>query len=697
MNLNSTQKKLLSACNLLIKWLSTYMHNLRLFSKWIKSRITKDKSRGPQRLQTELVKTLSYKDYFEYTTKEKKTNHYVFGARQISYGEMIDLAFDISKRNVLDIGCAGGSIVLAFYQRGAIAYGCDINETILKKSPFLEIKDNLIIIDTVELPKIFKENTFDFIHSHQVFEHFPDWDYSVEVVKGIKRLLKPGGIVYISLVCGEHLTYQELLELRKRGHDVDVTHINIWPMEKWRNLFKELGFIDVTDIFCPIIDCYQSNAGFSFFKEYHWHQFCFAKGFSYGYYLKLGEKKILNLLRRQKSYADINIYEEVIQTREVNPEIGGIIKDFCEEKIKKLYHNEQIFLFSLEWNLKILKFGSVEKGHYVLDVGCGIGKLLAKALGIGAKAFGTDVSIAALEEANKRLSSQKGDFALWQISAEKLPQILTKKPDYVSSQNIPETFLKIRNTFDRIFCIDSLKHFKDIEKSLENVVKLLDKNGLAVIMVPLIIPGIEHDQTLQRFFKTDEIIDILTRHFKISTYYTNFELGWPHECFLLQRKEASDITIPSKFRFTEHSYVGDKSFKFYFNWFNSLSGEGRVKIKDNQMTLYSEGYGNTLFYGPYILLARAKGKITFTLSLEKGLDYPSKIARLDIVSWDKDLQDEKMILERWLNLSDISLPDEFSVTLDFITEYERKYEFRIWTEKRVPLYFHKAILSGEIT
>lgn len=63
------------------------------------------------------------------------------------------------------------------------------------------------------------------------------------------------------------------------------------------------------------------------------------------------------------------------------------------------------------------------------------------------------------------------------------------------------------------------------------------------------------------------------------------------------------------------------------------------------MTLYSEGHGDTLFYGPYILLARTKGKITFTLSLEKDFDYPSKIAHLDIVSYNKDGQDGKMIQE----------------------------------------------------
>lgn len=282
--------------------------------------------------QRSLTQQVSYNDYFEYCKKERHYEPYALGDWKKCYAEMMNITFEIENKKILDVGCAGGTIAFAFSEYGADVSGCDINAAVIENCPFEKIKSRLQVIETTDLDKIFPDNTFDFIHSHQVFEHFPSKEYSTEVIKKIYRILKAGGICYIVLVTGEHFTQEDLIEIHRRGEDVDVTHINIWPMKWWRDLFNSFGFIDITDIFSPIIDCYQSKTGISFFKKYGWHQFCYAKDSSYDFYLNLGKERITKLLKRQKYYADVNIYKAVIQHREVNEEIAEIIKDFSNKQ-----------------------------------------------------------------------------------------------------------------------------------------------------------------------------------------------------------------------------------------------------------------------------------------------------------------------------------------------------------------------------
>lgn len=269
--------------------------------------------------QSELVEKRGFSDYFLYT---KECNNYdpaAFGEWQVGYSEMMDFALGLKGKKVLDIGCAAGAMVYGFSLRGADAYGCDINETAITSSPF-PIRKKLSVVETSKINRHYVGEKFDIFHSQQVFEHFPGKEYSEEVVRSIYEITANDSLGYVALIAGDHLTEDDLRD----NPDIDPTHINIWPMEYWRSLFEETGFVDVTEWFSPVIMCYQIAGGnFSFYKEYDWQQLFLAKGTIDA--KTTGTGRLIQLLDFQKGYADRKIYEDVINDLRVNDESRAII------------------------------------------------------------------------------------------------------------------------------------------------------------------------------------------------------------------------------------------------------------------------------------------------------------------------------------------------------------------------------------
>lgn len=184
----------------------------------------------------------------------------------------------------------------------------------------------MLAIETDSLKQYFEKETFDFIHSQQVFEHFSSKDYSERVLNAIYELLKYNGFLYVGLVTGEHLTQEELYAEKAQGVNIDVTHINVWPREYWLEVFKRCKFHSVEEWLSPIFNCYQTNSGFSYFKEYHWHQFFYSKGKIDC--SKFAKEQLKNLLDKQKNYADTNIYNEILETTNVHDDMKAIIQEY---------------------------------------------------------------------------------------------------------------------------------------------------------------------------------------------------------------------------------------------------------------------------------------------------------------------------------------------------------------------------------
>jgi len=92
----------------------------------------------------------------------------------------------------LDIGAGEGKTLLEGIRRGWDVTGIDIVDNRLKEAKAEKIK----FISAKFLEYQFAENSFDFIYLDSVLEHVQE---PVEYLTKIKRILKPGGIVYIGV------------------------------------------------------------------------------------------------------------------------------------------------------------------------------------------------------------------------------------------------------------------------------------------------------------------------------------------------------------------------------------------------------------------------------------------------------------------------------------------------------------------
>lgn len=98
---------------------------------------------------------------------------------------------------VLDLGCGTGGIALAFALKHAHVVGLDVDESTVKlaivRSKEENVKVHFLVSDGMMCP--FPDSSFDIIVCNDVFEHVSNKE---ELAHEISRLLKDGGMVYIS-------------------------------------------------------------------------------------------------------------------------------------------------------------------------------------------------------------------------------------------------------------------------------------------------------------------------------------------------------------------------------------------------------------------------------------------------------------------------------------------------------------------
>jgi SAM-dependent methyltransferase len=105
-----------------------------------------------------------------------------------------EFGFELKPESVvMDFGCGRGEIVYELYKHGYQVFGCDIefdsglsanSRSLIEKGIIRQIPS-----DPYSLP--FEDNSFDFIFSHQVFEHVKNYS---EAISEIARVLKPEGL-----------------------------------------------------------------------------------------------------------------------------------------------------------------------------------------------------------------------------------------------------------------------------------------------------------------------------------------------------------------------------------------------------------------------------------------------------------------------------------------------------------------------
>lgn len=184
----------------------------------------------------------------------------------------LEKVWNFKNKRILDLGCAYGQVVAAFRKRGLNAYGIDLSDYAIaagqKECDLLEKKT---IQGSCHDLSAFKNESFDFLYSNQVFEHIPQ-QYCDDVAKETFRIAKPGCVLWCGLVLDLNSDFQP------QGYnpeDVDKTHINLRPQKWWDDKFTQAGWIlnyeDDLKFRSIKIDNY------SHFEEYGWHSICYIK------------------------------------------------------------------------------------------------------------------------------------------------------------------------------------------------------------------------------------------------------------------------------------------------------------------------------------------------------------------------------------------------------------------------------------
>ena len=108
--------------------------------------------------------------------------------------------FSLSGKNILDVGCGKGGMLISCALRGAKVVGIDVDEEEIKiakmRTEACGINDNvsLMVANAENMP--FSDNFFDIVLAISVLEHVKNLE---KVVKEMVRVTKPGGFCYISI------------------------------------------------------------------------------------------------------------------------------------------------------------------------------------------------------------------------------------------------------------------------------------------------------------------------------------------------------------------------------------------------------------------------------------------------------------------------------------------------------------------
>ena len=126
-------------------------------------------------------------------------------------------------KRILDVGCAMGYLVKAFWEFGIEAYGIDISEYAIKNG----ITRNLIVGDATSIP--FKDESFDLVIALDLIEHLRN---PKKFVTEAYRILKPNGYLVVK-TCSPN----------SKDAKADPTHVIVLTEKEWETMFKEFNFL----------------------------------------------------------------------------------------------------------------------------------------------------------------------------------------------------------------------------------------------------------------------------------------------------------------------------------------------------------------------------------------------------------------------------------------------------------------------
>ena len=98
----------------------------------------------------------------------------------------------VKGRKALDFGCGTGRSTRFLQKLGFEATGVDIADDMIKKATEIDPKGDYHLVKDEDLSQ-FKNDTYDLVLSAFTFDNIPTSEKKVNILKEIKRLLKPDG------------------------------------------------------------------------------------------------------------------------------------------------------------------------------------------------------------------------------------------------------------------------------------------------------------------------------------------------------------------------------------------------------------------------------------------------------------------------------------------------------------------------
>ncbi len=169
--------------------------------------------------------------------------------------------------NILDFGCGNGRLLELFSGKNVNYFGIDTSSKLIGIAGQKYYGDNFKfqkISSSGSLP--FPDNFFNIAYSVAVFHHFPGKEYREKMVKELFRVLKPGGVVVITV-----------WNLWQKKYVVNI-------MINWRNKLLGKSELDRDDCYITFKD----NEG-NIFKRYH---HAFTKKELSGLFVHAGFRKV---------------------------------------------------------------------------------------------------------------------------------------------------------------------------------------------------------------------------------------------------------------------------------------------------------------------------------------------------------------------------------------------------------------------
>lgn len=139
------------------------------------------------------------------------------------------------KGKILDLGCGEGEIARQVFGR-KIEWGLDNDQIMVEKAKKSKVYKRVILAGAEKI--LLNNGEVDLVFSNSVLEHIKDID---KVLKEIRRLLKPGGLLIITMPSDKLCEYLGWGKLYGRWFNKKYHHYHLYSLKKWEELLRKEG------------------------------------------------------------------------------------------------------------------------------------------------------------------------------------------------------------------------------------------------------------------------------------------------------------------------------------------------------------------------------------------------------------------------------------------------------------------------